>query len=210
VAQTLALAEQAGARVHFGQLSSARAVAMVAEAQGRGVAASADVAIHQLHLTEEAVDGFDANTHLYPPLRSLADREALRLGVAEGVLAAVCSDHQPHEPYAKLNAFPSTEAGIASLETLLPLTLRLVAENVLDLPTAIARLTSGPAAIMGLAAGTLSVGAAADVCLFDPGLAWSAEGGNWLSRGVNTPFYGERFKGRVVQTLLGGKAVFRL
>ncbi len=208
VAQTLVLAEQTGARVHFGQLSSARAVAMVAEAQSRGVAVSADVAIHQLHLTESAVEGFDANAHVYPPFRAESDRDALRLGLAAGTLAAICSDHQPHEPNAKLDAFPSTEAGIASLETLLPLTLRLVEAGVLDLPTAIARLTCGPAAIMGLDAGTLGVGARADVCLFDPGREWIAQAPDWWSRGVNTPFYGERFKGRVTRTLLGGRGVY--
>lgn len=208
VAQTLVLAEQTGARVHFGQLSSARAVAMVAEAQSRGVAVSADVAIHQLHLTENAVEGFDANAHVYPPFRAETDRDALRLGVAAGTLDAICSDHQPHEPNAKLDAFPSTEAGIASLETLLPLTLRLVEAGVLDLSSAIARLTCGPAKIMGLAAGSLSVGARADVCLFDPDLAWVAEAPDWWSRGVNTPFYGERFTGRVTRTLLGGRMVY--
>jgi len=208
VAQTLVLAEQTGARVHFGQLSSARAVAMVAEAQSRGVAASADVAVHQLHLTETAVEGFDANAHVYPPFRAEADRDALRQGLAAGTLAAICSDHQPHDPNAKLDAFPSTEPGISSLETLLPLTLRLVEAGLLDLPTAIARLSCGPAAIMGLAAGTLTVGARADVCLFDPGLEWIAQGADWLSRGVNTPFYGEKFVGRVSQTLLGGRMVY--
>ncbi|MFM8332556.1 MAG: dihydroorotase [Candidatus Methylumidiphilus sp.] len=210
VAQTLVLAEQAGARVHFGQLSSARAVAMVAEAQSLGVAASADVAIHQLHLTESAVEGFDANAHVYPPFRSHADRDALRRGLTAGTLAAICSDHQPHEPNAKLDAFPSTEAGIASLETLLPLGLRLVADGVLDLPALIARLSSGPAAILGLDAGTLSPGAAADVCLFNPGKEWLAQAPDWLSRGVNTPFFGERFIGRVTLTLLAGQVAHSL
>ena len=210
VAQTLVLAEQTGARVHFGQLSSARAVAMVAEAQSLGVAASADVAVHQLHLTESAVDGFDANAHLRPPLRAAADRDALRLGLAAGTLAAICSDHQPHDLNAKLDAFPSTEAGLSALETLLPLTLRLVAEGALDLSAAVARLTCGPAAIMGLAAGSLSVGARADVCLFDPALPWTAGGPDWLSRGLNTPFFGESFSGRATQTLLAGRVVHRL
>ncbi len=208
VAQTLVLAEQTGARVHFGQLSSARAVAMVAEAQGRGVAVSADVAIHQLHLTESAVEGFDANAHVYPPFRAESDRDALCAGAAAGTLAAICSDHQPHEPNAKLDAFPSTEAGIASLETLLPLTLRLVDAGLLDLSTAITRLSYGPAVIMGLAAGSLGVGARADICLFDPGLEWTALAPDWLSRGVNTPFYGDMFKGRVTRTLLGGREVY--
>lgn len=208
VAQTLVLAEQTGARVHFGQLSTARAVAMVAEAQGRGVAVSADVAIHHLHLTETAAECFDANAHVLPPLRSEADRDALRAGLATGILAAICSDHQPHEPNAKLDAFPSTEPGMASLETLLPLTLRLVEAGVLDLPAAIARLSCGPARIMGLPAGSLSVGAAADICLFDPGLEWQAQVPDWHSRGGNSPFYGQWLTGRVERTLLAGRVVY--
>ncbi len=207
VAQTLVLAEQTGAKVHFGQLSSERAVAMIAEAQQRGIEVSADVAIHQLHLTESAVIGFDALAHVNPPFRSLADRNALREGLARGVLTAVCSDHQPHDPNAKLDAFPATEPGISSLETLLPLSLQLVEEGVLDLSAAIARLTEGPAEIMGLEAGSLSVGVSADVCLFEPNLAWIAKGADWLSKGINTPFYGLEFKGRVTRTLLSGCSV---
>ncbi len=210
VAQTLVLAEQTGAKVHFGQLSCARAVAMVAEAQSRGVAVSADVAIHQLHLTESAVDGYDANAHVNPPFRLPADRDALREGLATGVLQAICSDHQPHDPNAKLDAFPATEAGIAALETLLPLAYQLIEAGVFDLSCGIARLTCGPAAIMGLDSGTLSVGANADIALFDPELEWTASGADWLSRGVNTPFYGATFKGRVTQTLLGGRVVHSL
>ncbi len=210
VAQALVLAEQSGLRIHFGQLSSARAVAMVAEAQGRGVAVSADVAIHQLHLTESAVECFNVDAHVHPPFRSQADRDALRQGIADGTLAAICSDHQPHDVNAKLDAFSSTEAGISSLETLLPLTLRLVDAGLLDLSAAIARLTSGPAAIMGLDAGTLRAGAQADICLFDPGLEWNAQGQDWRSRGTNSPFYGETFKGRVTRTLRAGQTVFCL
>lgn len=210
VAQTLELAAQTGARVHFGQLSCARAVSMLAEAQARGLAVSADVAIHQLHLTETAVEDFDANAHVRPPLRSVADRDALRLGVASGVLAAICSDHQPHEPNAKLEAFPATEPGVASLETLLPLTLRLVEAGTIDWSQAIARLSLGPAKITGLPAGTLSLGAAADVCVFDPEWEWTARAPDWLSQGVNSPFYGCALRGRVVRTLLAGRTVFRL
>lgn len=207
VAQALALAEQTGARVHFSQLSCARAVAMIAEAQGRGVPVSADVAIHQLHLTETAVEGFDANAHVIPPFRTEADREGLRAGVAAGVIAAICSDHQPHELDAKLDAFPATEPGIASLETLLPLSLQLVAEGRLDLNTAIARLTTGPATLLGLPLGTLEPGSRADICIFDPTLEWQARPPSWNSNGCNTPFWNTSLKGRTRRVLLAGKEV---
>lgn len=99
---------------------------------------------------------------------------------------------------------------MSSLETLLPLGLRLVGAGVLDLPTLIARLSCGPARIMGLAAGCLSPGARADICVFDPGLEWTAQAPDWTSRGVNSPFYGETFTGRVTWTLLGGRVAHSL
>lgn len=209
VAQTLALAEQTGASVHFGQLSSGRAAAMIAEAQSRGVAVSGDVAAHQLHLTEDDVDGFDARCHVRPPLRTAADRDALRLALAAGSLAALCSDHQPHEPDAKLDTFISTEPGMAALETLLPLALKLVEDGVLTLPQAVARLSHGPAQILGLPLGTLSPGAAADVCLFDPQRTWQLEPQQWASAGRNTPFWGQPLRGAVLRTWLAGVEVYR-
>jgi dihydroorotase len=210
LAQALALMEGSGVRIHFGQLSSAGAVSMIAAAKARGQMVSADVAAHQLHLTEDAVAGFDANAHVLPPLRSQADMQALRVGLAEGVIDAICSDHQPHELDAKLDAFPATEPGISALETLLSLSLALVAEGVLPVSTAVARLTSFPARILGLPAGTLAVGAAADLCIFDPQLTWTLASGSWRSQGHNTPFWGQTLRGRVVETLRGGVSVFRL
>ncbi|MGZ8244161.1 dihydroorotase [Methylomagnum sp.] len=210
IAQVLALMESTGARVHFAQLSCARALRALARAQERGLPISADVAAHQLHLTEANIEGFDALCHVRPPLRGLADREALREAVRDGIVAAVCSDHQPHEPDAKLDAFPSTEPGIAALPTLLPLTLKLVGEGVLTLSQAIAALTSGPAAVLGLGEelGTLRPGASADVCIFDPEARWTVGADTWLSAGRNTPFWGDTLPGRVTHTLLAGRVVF--
>ena len=208
LARDLALAEQTGARVHFRGLSCGRAATMLAEARSRGVRASADVSAHQLFLTEEAVDGFDARCHLLPPLRTGEDLAALRAAVARGEIAAVCSDHQPHEEDAKLAPFPATEPGLSGLETLLPLLLRLVADGVLDLPTAVARLTLGPAKILGLPLGRLDVGRAADVCVFDPEARWLLTPSTLVSQGHNTPFLGWELKGRVSWTLLAGRIVY--
>ncbi len=210
VAQVLALIEHTGARVHFTQLSSARALRSIARAREKGLPVTADVAIHQLHLTDAAIEGFDAHYHLRPPLRDLSDRDALRDGLRDGVITAICSDHQPHEPDAKLDAFPATEPGMAALQTLLPLTLELVASGVLTLAQAIASLTSGPAAILGISGGTLQAGAVADLCLFDPQRPWTVNGDTWLSAGHNTPYWGQPLKGRVTQTFLGGVRVFEL
>jgi len=210
VARDLLLAEQTGARVHFCHLSSARAVGMVREAQARGLPADADATAHHLHLADTDVAEFDSRCHVRPPLRTAADRRALRAGVASGVLAAVCSDHQPHERDAKLNPFTATEPGISGLETLLPLTLRLVDEGWLDLMEALRRVTAGPARILALKRGTLQLGAAADICVFDPEARWTLDRSNMASGGHNTPFLGAELKGRVTHTLLGGRVVHEL
>ena len=210
VAQVLALIEQTGARVHFAQISSARAMRSIWRAQEKGFKVTADVAIHQLHLTEEALEGFDAGYHLSPPLRTKEDLEALRVAVKEGVIGSVCSDHQPHEPDAKLDAFPATEPGMAGLETLLPLTLALVREGVMTLPRAIQSLTQSPAEVLGLSAGTLAPGSLADITIFDPLGEWIHQDSTWRSLGGNPPFGGQTLKGRVITTLLEGRVVFDL
>lgn len=208
LAQALTLIEASGARIHFGQISSARAVIMLGDAQRRGLYVSADVAAHHLQLTEEALEDFDARCHVRPPLRSAADRDALRAGVASGVLGAVCSDHQPHEPDAKLDAFPSTEPGMATLETLLPLLAIEVRSKRLDWLSALARLTSGPADILGLPLGRLTEGSPADLCVFHPDANWRVDANHWLSRGHNTPYWEQTLQARVTLTLLGGLVTY--
>lgn len=208
VARDLALIEQTGVRAHFCQLSSARAVAMVAEAQGRNLPVTADVTAHHLHLTEHDVGFFDTQCHVLPPLREHRDREGLREAVKSGVISAICSDHQPHEPDAKLAPFSESEPGISALETLLPLTLKLVDDGVLTLVEAIARLTHQPAAILGVEAGQLSVGATADLCIVDLEREWTLAENEMVSRGRNSPFLGWNFRGRVTHTLAGGQLVY--
>jgi dihydroorotase len=208
VARELLLVEQTGTRVHFCHLSTGPAVDMVRDAQSHGLPVSADVAIHQLLLTEEDVGSFDSDCHVRPPLRGVDDRARLRAGVRAGVLGSICSDHQPHELDAKLNPFPETEPGISALDSLLALVLGLVDENEFTLPQAVAALTRGPAAALGVDRGTLSPGAVADVCLFDPNEHWILDDASMQSRGHNTPFKGRALKGRVRYTLLGGAIVF--
>ncbi len=209
VARDTALAAQTGCHIHFRGLSSAEAAKMVRRARADRLPISADVSAHQLHLTEMDLSSFDSNCHVIPPLRSLTDRDLLRRGVAEGVIGAICSDHQPHEADAKKAPFPSTAPGISALETLLPLTLKLVEDGVLSLPDAIARLTCGPADILGLPLGRLGVGAAADICIFHPDEPWTLTPDAMVSNGRNTPFLGWQFNGRVTHTLLQGRLVFQ-
>jgi len=209
VARDLALAEHTQAQVHFRNLSTRTASRMIKEAQSAGFSVTADVAVHQLHLTEMDVDGFVAECHVSPPFRTLSDRDALRRAVADGTIAAISSDHQPHEPDAKQRPFPETEPGISGLETLLGLTLRLVEEKVLDLPTALARVTNGPADILGLPYGRLGIGSPADVCVFDPNQDWTLQLDSMRSGGRNTPFAGWDFPARITHTIFNGRVVYR-
>ena len=208
VGRELALMETTGARCHFNGLSTARSVDMIARAQQDGVPVSADVTAHHLHLTEHDIGFFNTQCHVIPPLRSSRDRDRLLEGIRDGIISAVCSDHQPHEADAKLAPFGESAPGISGLETLLPLTLRLVADKVVDLPRAVALLTMEPAKILGVDAGHLGVGATADVCIFDPEEEWTLDRRAMVSLGKNSPFQGWPLKGRVRYTLVGGEVVF--
>jgi dihydroorotase len=208
LAQCLELAELTCCRVHFGQLSCRRSVIKIQQAKQAGLDISADVAIHQLHLTEDDIIPFDSAYHVLPPLRTEADKQYLRQGLASGVIDGLCSDHQPHDIDAKLGAFPETEPGISSLETLLPLMLKLVEEQAITLVQGVACISSNPARILGLDGGALSPGYSADVCIFDPHLEWRVNSESWLSKGVNTPFWGKPMKGKVTRTIQAGKSIY--
>ena len=208
VARDIALAEHTHAHAHFHSLSTAGATGMIRDARARGLPVSADVAVHQLFLLETDVDDFRSDCHVIPPLRTTIDREALRSGIADGSISAICSDHQPHDPDAKIAPFPDTAPGISGLETLLPLALKLVDEGVVDLATAIALLTVGPASILGLPYGQLSVGSDADICIFDPEVPWILDKNSMLSAGKNTPFDKWEFKGKVRYTVFEGRITY--
>lgn len=210
VAHSLALIGQTGVRAHFCRLTSGRAARMIARARFDGLPVTADVAIPYLYLTENDVSEFDSQCHVLPPLRTVEDRQQLRDALQSGTFQAICSDHQPHEPDAKMGPFPATEPGISGLDSLLPLALRLAEDDVLTLPELIRRLTCGPARILGLPAGTLAVGAVADICIFNPELTWLLNARSMRSQGHNTPFAGWEMKGRAIHTLLGGRLVYSL
>lgn len=208
LSRNLLLVEQSGVRAHFSQLSSARGAEMIAAAQARGLPVSADVALYQLLLTDDALREFSSLYHVQPPLRTRRDRDGLRDAVRSGVIQAIASHHQPHEADAKLAPFGATEPGISSVELLLPLALRLVEEGLLDLPTLLARLSSGPASALRLPAGRLAVGAPADLVLFDT-KGQTLAGEQWFSKGRNCPFLGEQLPGKVRYTLVDGHISYR-
>jgi dihydroorotase len=209
MARELQLAELTGVRLHFCRLSTAGAVEMLRQAQAHGLPVSADVSAHQLFLTDLDVADYNSQCHVYPPLRSERDRDALRAGVSDGTLSAICSDHQPHEPDAKLMPFAATEAGISALDTLLPLSLRLAREIDMPLAAIIARLSSGPATVLGIKNGSLKVGANANICIIDPDLNWTVTADTLFSLRHNTPFLNWEMQGRATHTLLNGRVVYR-
>ncbi|MDH3354332.1 MAG: dihydroorotase [Chromatiales bacterium] len=208
VSRDLLLIEQTGVKAHFGPLSSSRSIELIAEARERGLEVTADVAAHQLILTEIDVDPFNSLCHVRPPLRSQRGLDGLRAALADGLFTAICSDHQPHEADAKLAPFAETEAGISAIETLLPLTLKLVSEGVLSMSSAIAHLTSKPAQLLGLDQGNLAVGSVADITIFDPHKDWVVSEESLISHGKNSPFIGWEMQGAVSTTLLDGEIVY--
>lgn len=204
----LLLARETGARVHLARLSSAEAVDMVRQAKQLGMRITCDVAIHHAHLSEMDVGYFDPNCHLKPPLRGQRDRDALRAGLADGTVDALCSDHTPVDEDAKQVPFAEAEAGATGLELLLPLTLKWAEECNVDLPVALARITADAARIMGVDAGHLAVGCPADVCIFDAERYWRIAPEALKSQGKNTPFVGFELKGKTRYTLVDGQIVF--
>ena len=199
-----------GAHVHFCRISTGEGMNMVRRARIDGLPVTADVCAHQLFLTEMDAADFNPLCHTRPPLRTQRDKAALRAALTRNGIDVICSDHQPHELDAKLAPFAATEPGISALETLLPLTLRLVEEKVLTLSEAIATVTCHPARIVGAAElGHLGVGAAADIVLIDPEVEWECAPRQFLSRGKNSPFGGWPFRGIVTHTLVGGELVYQ-
>ena len=196
LAKQLLLVEETGVRAHFGQLSCKSSVELIRIAKAKGLAVTADVAMHQLHLTDAAIDGFNSLAHVRPPLRSETDRLALCAAVQSGVIDAICSHHQPLNAAAKLAPFAATEAGISALETVLPLGLKLVREGLLTEDVLWRALTVNPARIAGIKAGALATGGG--VVVIDTEASWSVAPEHLVSAGHNTPFLGMMVQGKVL------------
>lgn len=215
VAETIALsallqlARETGVTLHICRISSAAGVEMVRAARQEGLPVTCDVSMNHVHLSEMDIGYFDSNCHLTPPLRSHRDRAALQAGLLDGTIDAICSNHTPVDDDAKLLPFAEAEAGATGVELLLPLVLKWAAQQRVPLLDALARITINPAQLLGVAMGHLSVGAHADICIFDPEAAWKVEPAALKSQGKNTPFNGYEMHGRVRYTLLDGQLVFK-
>src|SRR5208337_3768544 len=233
VARNILLAETTGARVHCQHLSAAGSVRLLCEAKKRGLPVSGEACPHHFTLTDAAVAGsekflsadgkgvfgfdtghgklpvwpaYDTNLKVNPPFGSAQDREAILEGLADGTLEVLCSDHAPHCDYEKEVEFDYAPFGITGLETELALSLmQLVHAKRISLPDLIAKFTVNPARLLNLKKGTLSVGADADVTVFDPDAEWVFERAATASKSANSPFFGWKLKGRAVATIVGGK-----
>ena len=205
----LQLARETGVRLHICRISSAEGVAMVRAAKQQGLPLTCDVSMNHIHLSEIDIGYFDSNCHLIPPLRSLRDRDALRAALLDGTIDAICSNHSPVDDDAKQLPFAEAEAGATGLELLLPLALKWAEQDGHALSNALSKVTQQPARILGLNAGHLTIGAVADVCIFDPELYWKVEPAALRSQGKNTPFLGMQLKGKVCYTLINGQIIYQ-
>ncbi len=212
VARDLLLAELTGGRLHLCHLSTAGSVALVRAARARGVLVTAEAAPHHFTLTDEAARSFDPVYKVNPPLRSKADIEAIRDGLADGTIDAIATDHAPHAREDKEVEWASAPPGMLGLETALALTItELVEPGYLRLDQAVERLTAGPARCRRLPGhgGPLVPGAPANLTVFDPTAAWTVAAPALASRARNTPYHGRQVRGRVVHTLLRGTFTVR-
>lgn len=200
-----------GARVHLSRLSTARGLDLLRAARREGLPVSADVSANSLHLTDVDIGYFNTAFHLRPPLRGQRDRDAIQAALREGLVDALCSDHAVVDDDGKSVPFPHSQPGATGLELLLSLTLKWARDARLPLPQALARVTSGPAAVLrGLSPalsglGELGVGAPADLCLADLEAEWLVAPGALQSHSRHTPFAGMMLPGRVRATLVGGR-----
>lgn len=208
IARDLLLIEATGARAHFMRLSTARSVEMINDARKRGLPVTADVSIHQLYFTDKDTEDYNSLCHVKPPFRHHSDRNKLIAGLKAGTITVLCSDHQPHDRDEKTAPFSATEPGVSALDVLLPLAMQLVDENKASMKTVVKAITESPAKILGLESGTLTEGASADICIFDPEKTWTVTEKALVSEGKNTPTLGWEMKGKVTTTILKGRIVY--
>ena len=225
IARDIALLGLVGGHFHAAHVSAAGGVEMIRAAKRRGLAVTAEVTPHHLTLTDERVLGaagggvaspltaaaYDTQAKMSPPLRSAADRDALIEGLRDGTLDAVATDHAPHTFGDKAVPFDEAVVGVSGLETAFGSLMGLVHDGAIDLSTLVARLTVGPASVLGerfAGLASLAVGSPADVVLFDPDERWEVDASRFASKGKNTPLDGVTLRGKVKTTIAGGEIAF--
>jgi dihydroorotase len=210
VARNVSLAELTGARLHLAHISTAGSVRMVREAKSRGLKVTAEACPHHFTLTEELARGYNTHAKMNPPLRTWQDVQAIKEGLRDGTIDVIATDHAPHASQEKQQEFTEAPFGIVGLETALSLTLALVDEGILTIESAVEKLATAPAKAFSLDAGTLAVGAPADLAIVDPHMQWEVDPSRFRSKSRNTPFAGWKVKGRVTATIVCGRMVFEL
>jgi len=212
VARNVLLAEFCDHHIHCQHISAAGSVRLLREARARGVKISGEICPHHIALTDESIQNFDTDYKMNPPLRTQRDIDALLEGIADGTLEILASDHAPHARFEKEVEFDRAPFGIVGLETELGLFIDLLVHRhkTIGLPRLIEMLTVNPARLLGLEAGTLSLGAQADITVINPDLEWTVDPTRFESLSRNTPFGGWKLKGRAVRTIVGGKAVWQV
>lgn len=203
IAETVALStqllmvEETGIAAHFSQLSCKSSVELMRWAKDKGLPVTCDVAMHQLFLTDDNLEGFNAQAYVLPPLRSNTDQQALRRGLKDGTIDAICSHHEPLNGTAKKAPFPESTPGISNFDTFMALACQLVKEDVISVEGLVDKICLNPAKIAGIEHQYESIGGAIVV---DPNLEWEVTVDSMMSNGKNTPFFGQQLKGRVVET----------
>lgn len=209
IVRDLLLAELTGGHIHLQHVSTRFGVESIRAAKARGVRVTAEATPHHLVLTHEAVEGYRTEAKMNPPLRTAADVEAVRAGVADGTLDTIATDHAPHHYDEKEAAFADAPNGVVGLETALGIVLtRVVSEGVIDLSTMVERMSCHPARTFNLPGGTLADGSVADVTVFDPSERWTVDPAAFLSKSRNTPFAGWELTGRPRRTIVDGRTVW--
>jgi dihydroorotase len=211
VIRDILLARRTGGHAHLCHMSTRGSVELIRWGKERGINVTAEVCPHHLSLTEDAVEGYNTNAKMNPPLRSAADVEVLREAVRDGTIDVIATDHAPHHYDEKEREFADAPNGIVGLETALAVIItHLVQPGIIDIPTLIARMSTTPARVFHLPGGTLARGSVADVTVFDPQAGWQVEPANFLSKGRNSPWAGATLTGRAMCTIVDGRIVFRV
>ena len=205
------------ARVHLCRISSAAGLELIRAAKAEGLPVTCDVGVHHVHLTDADIGFFDSNARVTPPFRSQRDRDAIRAGLLDGTVDAMCSDHTPVDDDEKLLPFGEASPGATGLELLLSLALKWADDYALHQPQtgarplarAVAKITADAARVAGIPAGSLGVGEAADICVFDPAARWTVSSASLASQGKHTPFLGYELSGIVKATIVAGRVAFQ-
>ena len=209
VHRDISLLPKTGGRLHVAHISSGGSVDLVRQAKAKGLAVTCEVAPHHFTLTHDACRGYDTNAKMSPPLRTESDLDMIKEGMRDGTIDIIATDHAPHDRVDKQVEFSKACFGIVGLETALPLTLKMVNENIISLEKAIDMLTFQPNQLFKLDKGTLGIGKAADITLFDEKMEYTINPSQFKSRSKNSPYKGWKVKGKVLRTMVNGKTIFK-